>query len=350
MFKRRTLFVLGAGASAEVNMPVGAQLAKIIRDKCDIRFEHGHRPQGQGDFSIYQEFFRVYQKEITKYQDAAWLIRDGIQFSNSIDDFLDLHRSDQFVNLFGKALIIRSILEAERKSILYIDRGNGDTTIKLDDKLEATWYIKFIQLLARGVALDDVTDLFNQVAFIDFNYDRCLEHFLLHAVHRLYGLSLDQARQICGKLRIIHPYGYVGDTLTAGNREVPFGGQARNHLALASGIKTYTEQIRDTAELSAIREEIARAQNIVFLGFAYHDQNLQMLLPSEPPQVSPVIFGTAYEMSEPDTSVVIKQLHSMFMKHPDRLRDPRTINIGAADLTSAGLFSRFAKSLPSDMT
>jgi len=33
MFKRRTLFVVGAGASAEVKLPVGAQLAKNIGHK-----------------------------------------------------------------------------------------------------------------------------------------------------------------------------------------------------------------------------------------------------------------------------------------------------------------------------
>jgi hypothetical protein len=31
MFKRHTLFVIGAGASKELNMPVGAELAKAIQ-------------------------------------------------------------------------------------------------------------------------------------------------------------------------------------------------------------------------------------------------------------------------------------------------------------------------------
>jgi hypothetical protein len=41
MFKRRTLFVLGAGASAEVKMPLGAELDRTIGRKCDIRYERG---------------------------------------------------------------------------------------------------------------------------------------------------------------------------------------------------------------------------------------------------------------------------------------------------------------------
>jgi hypothetical protein len=39
MFTRRTLFVLGAGASFEADLPLGTGLAKAIRKKMDVRFE-----------------------------------------------------------------------------------------------------------------------------------------------------------------------------------------------------------------------------------------------------------------------------------------------------------------------
>jgi hypothetical protein len=165
--------------------------------------------------------------------------------------------------------------------------------------------------LSRGLPLEAIETLFDQVAFIDFNYDRCLEYFLVHAIRRAYGLYEDHAQKICGRLRVIHPYGSVGKLPTMSTNGVPFGLASQNHLAPARGIKTYTEQISDTAELSAIREEIATAQNIIFLGFAYHDQNMQMLLPPQP-QPTTLIFGTAYKMSQADMSVVARQLTSMF--------------------------------------
>jgi hypothetical protein len=48
MFKRQTLFVLGAGSSAEVGMPVGATLSRNIAGKMDIRFDGG-TSVGTGD-------------------------------------------------------------------------------------------------------------------------------------------------------------------------------------------------------------------------------------------------------------------------------------------------------------
>jgi hypothetical protein len=44
MFRRQTLFVIGAGSSAEVEFPVGKELARIIGRKMDIRFERAISP------------------------------------------------------------------------------------------------------------------------------------------------------------------------------------------------------------------------------------------------------------------------------------------------------------------
>lgn len=49
MFKRRTLIVLGAGASAEVDFPIGTGLATAIKSKMDIRFEGFNKNVGSGD-------------------------------------------------------------------------------------------------------------------------------------------------------------------------------------------------------------------------------------------------------------------------------------------------------------
>jgi len=48
MFHRRTLFVLGAGASAEAEMPIGPKLAAAIGKKMDVRFEHFNKHVGDG--------------------------------------------------------------------------------------------------------------------------------------------------------------------------------------------------------------------------------------------------------------------------------------------------------------
>ena len=277
MFKRRTLFVLGAGASAEVKLPVGAQLAKNISSKLDVRFERGFNPIGSGDFELYEQFKLAYREESKEYQVAAWLIRDGIQLSSSIDDFLDLHRGNAKVNLYGKAAVVKSILEAERDSLLYCNRVKGETTINFD-RIADTWLVKFMKILAQGLSRENVAQIFDNVSFIIFNYDRCIEHFLVHALQQLYGLDEKTAQKICSDLHIVHPYGSVGGLPAPGEPGVPFGTtDTRNCLALARGIKTYTEQITYAGDLSAIHAEVLSAQSIVFLGFAYHDQNMLCL-------------------------------------------------------------------------
>jgi len=42
MFKSKTLFVVGAGASQEAGLPTGTELKSIIAEKLDITFDHGN--------------------------------------------------------------------------------------------------------------------------------------------------------------------------------------------------------------------------------------------------------------------------------------------------------------------
>jgi hypothetical protein len=119
MFKRQTLFILGAGSSAEVGLPQGKKLAGMIGKKMDIRFERFNQPVGSGDMDLYAHLTNNIQRDVLEYQNAAWLIRDGIGLVQSIDDFLDVHRSNSYVNSYGKAAIVKTVLEAERNSKLY---------------------------------------------------------------------------------------------------------------------------------------------------------------------------------------------------------------------------------------
>jgi hypothetical protein len=91
MFNRQTLFVVGSGASADVGMPVGTQLASKIGKKLDIRFELGGEHIGSGDLELFQHIRSAFRENAREYQHVGWLIRDGIALSQSIDDFLDLH-------------------------------------------------------------------------------------------------------------------------------------------------------------------------------------------------------------------------------------------------------------------
>jgi hypothetical protein len=313
MFKRRTLFIVGAGASSEVGLPVGTQLARTIAEKLNVQMDIG-RVSSAGDPELFLQFRRVYRNEFNEYISAAHLIRDGIKLSSSIDDFLDIHSADLRVKRVGKAAIVRAILEAEKASKLYVDPSNIYNKIDYN-QIEGTWYVKFIKMLGRGQSLASVQKIFDNVAFVVFNYDRCIEHFLSNALQQLYGLDRQDAIAITDQLNIIHPYGTVGQLATG----VPFGGDPHNsldYLALSDRVKTYTEQVAEGDTISTIHDEVIRSEQIVFLGFAYHDQNMTLIKPDQPLDRKP-FFGTALGMSESDRQVVIDQMLG-FVAEPQR--------------------------------
>jgi hypothetical protein len=341
MFKRRTLFVLGAGASHEANLPVGMALAQQISKKMDVRFQHFFQPVGTGDFALFDEFRRLDPGRATAYQEAAWLIRDGIRLTSSIDDFLDQHQGNEEVQLYGKAATVKSILEAEQNSLLYF-KPFEEQTIDFK-KLEETWYLRFIRMLGRGLPRPNVRQIFDNVSFVVFNYDRCLEHFLRNAVQVVYGISPQDAEQVCSDLQVVHPYGSVGNLPMQGVRGVPFGGGGGNYIELAQGIKTYTEQISDAGMLSVIAKEVLSAETIVFLGFAFHDQNMRILSPGR--KLSPItIYGTSFGMSDEDARTVARQIAGM-LADPNAALHEQRIKIDNR-LRCADLFGNFQKSLP----
>jgi hypothetical protein len=350
MFKSRTLFVIGAGASRELDLPTGNELALKIRDGMDVRLNDLRRGEGNGsgDVQLFSEFARSAQNDVPNYERAFWLIRDGILTQNSIDDFLDIHKDNLRVQRIGKAAIIKYILKAERSSPLFFDTSNSYTKMNMS-RLENTWLLKFMRVLARGVALKDIEHLFDNVAFIVFNYDRCLEYFLVHALRNAYELSEADAVELMLKLTIIHPYGTAGDLKISGIRSgVEFGGGCdghHQHLHLIEEIKTYTEQIDDHAELERIWDEVRRADQIAFLGFGFHDQNMRLLRPDTPLPAKNV-FGTAYHMSDSDVEVVRAQTLAFFGDNDRRLmRDLKKIVL-RSDLKCAELFDQYTKSLP----
>jgi hypothetical protein len=112
---------------------------------------------------------------------------------------------------------------------------------------------------------------------------------------------------------------------------------------LADAIKTYTEQI-DAAEIIAkLVAEVEQAECIVFLGFAFHSQNMQMLRSPKKPERDKFIYGTAYKMSDADVEVVSEQLVTFFQpvinsKARARIRLENK-------LRSTDLFDHYAKSL-----
>jgi hypothetical protein len=339
---RKTLFVVGAGASREVNLPDGNALCGIIRRKLDIRFDPSRPMSGgqpvSGDPAVVQAM-RSRERDIRLQVAAARTISEGLPLALSIDNFLENHRADQRIVDVGKLAIVQSILEAEAQSSLYFDARKGRSAFD-DDALSKTWFFRFFKILSEHVRKDQLGQLFDQVAFITFNYDRCIEHFLFEAVRRAYAVSEVEARSAMAALNIIHPYGTVGrlpwqaDTAT-----VPFGGyeQVADLNALSGGIRIFTEEFEDKARLAEMDRALNAAETVVFLGFAYHPQNMR-LLGSVGGGSSRRVFGTAFGVSDPDRNVIAKQIAQLFT-------GAKGHTIELKQLMCAALFDEYWRSL-----
>jgi hypothetical protein len=346
MFNRKTLFIVGAGAGVDFGLPVGRELAKDIARRTKLEFDTGVLTRQTVDRDLASSFFgRGYNEK--QFANAFNLIRQGIFLANSIDDFLNIHEADPAVVEVGKAAIISSILHAERQSLLWVDPSNIYNTINLE-KIHGSWLVKFMQVLGPGRKAAEVENVLDDVYFIVFNYDRCVEHFLTHALVLLYGVPETRAIEIVARAKIIHPYGWVGPL-----ERVPFGGQENGRIdyrMLARGIKTYTEQIEEAHVIQAIQVAVRESRCIVFLGFAYHKQNMALLKPPKS-QKTRQVYGTALGMSDDDVGVVTEQLGEFF---PDKelgvaFNAPqvdlhRNISI-ENELTCSQLFDYYAKSL-----
>jgi hypothetical protein len=335
MFKRRTLFVLGAGASAEVKLPVGTELATAIANLLNIPAGLSAGQDSPGE-RLLAQLYDKHPLSNNGYHRAAQAISGGVELTNSIDDYLDRHADDELVQRVGKAAIVKAIIDAEYESNLNYAQPFSRLTL---NKIGNTWFVKFFRMLGFEVKASNAREIFNSVAFIVFNYDRCLEFFLLNSLQLVYGISYTDAASIVEDCHIIHPYGVVADLpglpLGAGRPppEVPFGGgDAFDCANLSAGIKIFTEQMAAAEMLSQIHEEIFRAEQIVFLGFGYHDPNMTILTP-EKPLPPKNIFGTAKGMSDVSINRVRKQLGPMF----------GGISPQIADRSSADLFDYYGK-------
>lgn len=308
----RTVFIVGAGASKEAGLPVGKELIDIIAERLNYHVRNGTLNPELGDpdiLDVLQQHAHT-PPEMGAHIAAAMRIRDGIIYSNSIDSFIDIHREDAKIQMCGKLAIVKSILKAEAESKLFINVVTNNFSNVQD--LKPTWFFTFLKNLNDGVRKEEINRIFERVAFIVFNYDRCVEHFLFHALQAHYGIDEAKSASVMETLKIIHPYGTIGDLPWQRSNGIQFGSTATrfNLEEMMSRIKTYTEQVEEGTQLNAIRNEVKHADTLVFLGFSYHPQNMKLLKPEGPCDTEKV-FGTAWGISGHDIGIIgdeIKQI------------------------------------------
>ncbi|MBO9102427.1 MULTISPECIES: hypothetical protein [unclassified Rhizobium] len=311
MFKRKTVLVVGAGASSEMGLPVGDQLKAVLSSKLDLRFENGY-DLSRGDRGILGAIRAIVEqrgeRDINPLCTAGRVIAAAMPQAISIDNFLHTHSDDPDIVLAGKLGIAASILEAENKSTIQLQERNGGIEFATYPNI---WLNTFCKMICEGLRKTDLETMFENVSIVTFNYDRCIEHYLSHWIANYMQIPLDVAQLLTNKLTVIHPYGQVGKLpwQPGPQPSVNYGDLHRSQDLgkYAAQIRTFTERVEDEAMLSRMRGLISEAQRIVYLGFSYGDMNMQLLrLEQEGPFKA--AFGTTYNMSASNTEAVIQRI------------------------------------------
>jgi hypothetical protein len=307
MIQVKTVFVLGAGSSVEFGLPDGVGIIDKISLKTDFNFNPHVGRKPKGDPAIMEELQRKAHGKINQFISAANKISVGIKSSRSVDDFLYNHGHDEYIVRTGKLAIVSTILDAERSSKLYVPGIRDQFFPNSPDDLKETWLYKLFQFIQTGVRKSDIEHIFDNIEIINFNYDRCVEFFLFKQIQASYDLSESEAIPIMRSLKITHPYGTVGRLpWEVGTREsVNFGQEsARAPLfVLSDQIKTFTEQSHEESDREYWRHLISSCTSLIFLGFGFHKQNIELLAAKETVSSPPRVLGTAYRTSPSDRAV-----------------------------------------------
>jgi hypothetical protein len=350
MFKKKSVIVVGAGASCEVGLPVGADLKHTIAQLLDFRYDNMGRMSGGGGDPKILEALQIASRggQSRKYDfhqllRAAKLIHSAVPLAISIDNLIHTHKQDKDVELCGKLAIVRSILEAERNSKLYVEPNQYKRAMDFKS-VEGTWYGAFAKLLTEYCPIESLEERLSSVAFVVFNYDRCIEHFLYHCLRTYYGISDEKAALYVSKTQIYHPYGTVGTLPWFGRQHsVAFGEDCCEETLcnIAGEIKTFTEGTDpSSSDIRLIQEKIAEADTVLFLGFAFHPLNLSFIKPPEGYHSSSTVcyFATAKGMSQSDCEAITSDL-SMY-----GAVKPQCISI-RHDLSCFDLFKEYWRTL-----
>jgi len=329
-------------------MPTGKMLTEKIASLLDLNENFT-----TGDRLIYQALqFHILNKglfpqQINPYLEASWRIRDAMPQARSIDNFIDQHNDDRRIELCGKLAIVRSILEAEKGSTLFVDPSNIYNSIDFK-ATESSWFNHFWKLIIDNCRKEELHDRLGEITLIIFNYDRCVEHYLFYSLQNYFGFDPIEASRLVGQIKIYHPYGVVGE-LPWQNRsgQIKFGAEpnVQQLLVLASQIKTFTEGTDpESSEIMAIRQNVLESNVIVFLGFAFHKLNMKLISPDNSTFGTPIAadyFGTAFGFSKSDVDGIVDEIKQL---GPSKQKIYKRIEI-RKDLKCSELFDEYSRSL-----
>lgn len=250
MITKKTVFILGAGASKPFEFPLGSELRDRILNLIGPHTENSKTPR---PLEIFEQGGHTYPELL--------LFRDTFLKSQkkSIDAFLE-HRPE-YMKL-GKLLIALNLIKFEKLETIYSNPN---------------WY---------GYLWDRLNTNFetfgeNNISFITFNYDRSLETYLLNSMMALFNKTEDECYEKLLTIPIIHVHGTIGKNKYQDPKNYTPFGQAINDysqlLHASNTIKIIHEDISNDKEFEIAHSLINNSEKTIILGLGYDETNLTRL-------------------------------------------------------------------------
>lgn len=291
-----TLFIVGAGASADFGLPVGARLQKDIANF--LRPDPHSEDFGRDINFAWPTLSNLGLKWNDLLQTLEWMSRT-LPLARSIDSFLEAQSmAGDAISFLGKYAIATLISRAEKATRLFVPNRIHKPNFQA---LSQSWLGQLWPMINKGGAAQIDEKGLEGFEFLTFNYDRCIEQFLFLAFTDFYRMPVEAAVELVETVKIRHVYGSLGGALPRQNG-LPFGYEelSDQRIRAAHQIKTYSEQLEET-DLQDIGHMLGRADRIIFLGFSFAPMNTELLASACTQSASlKQIFGTAYKMSEFD--------------------------------------------------
>ncbi|MBN2267787.1 MAG: hypothetical protein JW725_05635 [Candidatus Babeliaceae bacterium] len=291
MIEKRTVLVLGAGASLPYGLPLGNELKNLIFALLNNVSER-HK---------LADLLKMNEPDIRRF--AKELSESGL---DSIDAWLE--RRSEFTEL-GKTCVAHIIINSEKPGYLM------NSEMHRKDPFKADWCRIVWQKMVDGTR--SVAELRNnRIIFVTFNYDRALEAYMMMAAKNTFGQDEKACAEAIRGITIIHAYGQAGFLEWQSNPNkmqiIPYGSTTdwKGAQTCANAIKIVGEDRSNGDELIQASEAIRRAKKVYFLGFGYHKENMKRLRP-ENFDNKPIVKGTyLHEYMAPE-SITSEELNGL---------------------------------------
>ena len=214
---------------------------------------------------------------------------NALRFSglSSVDAFLE--RRPEFLEI-GKAMMGIELLHGEMHDRLWHKDNN---------------WLTYLYGYMIGNSLEEFAN--NRVAFVTFNYDRCIEHFLFVSLKNSFGKSDEETAKVVQQIKVVHLHGSLGHLpWQGGESPIQFGDKnidSNKIRVVTDAIKVVHEDHKldgRDADFNLAHEMLENAKKVYLLGFGFGARNVQRIkLDTLRPQQQ--FGGTAYMLTARET-------------------------------------------------